>query len=131
MGRILVVDDEPFNREIFERMFESMGYDVKTAESWLAGSEMFHPGRFDLVCLDVVMPGVDGFVAAREIRGIDPTQRIVMLTGLGRDLAEERSVAHGVDVDDFIFKPFTYEGVETIVRRVMEEGARQGIPSLS
>ena len=124
MRHILVVDDEPFNCEIFEKMFRSMGFGVQTADSWLTGSKLFDPGRFDLVCLDVVMPGVDGFEVASEIKGVDPGQKVVMMTGLGRDMAEERAEVHGVDVDEFILKPFTFEGVEALINRVLGSNAK-------
>jgi DNA-binding response OmpR family regulator len=114
------VDDEPFNREIFEKMFQSMEFGVQTADSWLTGSKLFDPGRFDLVCLDVVMPGIDGFEVAREIKGVDPAQKVVMMTGLCRDMVEEHAVAYGVDADGYIFKPFTFDGVKVVLHKVLE-----------
>jgi len=88
MKNVLVVDDETLILEMLQRMFGSMGFDVYTANSWTQAAELYRTSFFDLVLLDVVMPGVCGFQAAEEIKRRNPGQKVVLITGLGREMTE-------------------------------------------
>jgi DNA-binding response OmpR family regulator len=119
MIHILVVDDEPFILEVLQRMFRSMGFDVHTADSWEQGAEVYSSSQFDLVMLDIVMPGVSGFEAAQEIKRRNPEQRVVLITGLGPEITEDNARERGVEVDDYLFKPFTYKGVKAMMDNLL------------
>ena len=102
MARILAVDDEPAIRSLLERTLGKDGHDVRCAacaEEALAA----HPERYDLVLLDVMMPGMDGFELCRIVRERTDAP-IVFLTAKA---AEEDAVfGLGVGADDYVRKPF-------------------------
>lgn len=102
--RILVVDDEEMNRELIEALLEDFGHESELAEG---GAEALAKLNldFDLVLLDVMMPGMDGFEVARHIRENPDTKDlpIIMVTGLSDREARMRAVEAGAN--DFIAKP--------------------------
>lgn len=117
--RILVVDDEPFILKVFQRFFNAMGIHAHVAESWDEGEKVYGSLNIDLVILDIVMPDVSGFEVAKKIKEQNPAQKVVLITGLGSEITEDNACEHGVDVDDYLFKPFTYNGVKTMLDSVL------------
>ncbi len=102
--RILVVDDEAPNRELLEAMLIALGHEVELAKDGFEALAMLRLG-FDLVLLDLMMPGMDGFEVAQRIRreAEDPDVPIIVVTSLsGR---EERLRAVEAGANDFIAKP--------------------------
>ena len=108
-GHALVVDDEPGIREILRFFLEAAGWSVATASNGPDGLAAFAARRPDVVLLDVMMPGMDGFEVARRLRADEGAGvPIVMLTASGAkapDLAQ-------VGVDRYFTKPF--DGSEVI-----------------
>jgi len=102
--KILLVDDDPVALEIASRAFMRSGYEVMTATDGEGALELVAAGRPDLIVLDVLLPGIDGFEVCRRIR-LDSQVPIIMLTG--RD--EEDDVMRGfrLGVDDYVTKPFS------------------------
>ena len=102
--RILVVDDEPLNRELLEALLTGLGHEVEMAPDGFAALAALKLG-FDLVLLDVMMPGMDGFEVARRIRsGADqPDIPICMVTSLTGKEGRLRAVEVGAN--DFIGRP--------------------------
>jgi class 3 adenylate cyclase/CheY-like chemotaxis protein len=103
--KILAVDDTPENLRLLEAILGPRGYHLVTAESGTAGLEAVHREQPDLVMLDVVMPGLNGYDVCRRLRD-DPATRflpIVMITASGD---QERVQALEAGADDFIAKPF-------------------------
>ena len=102
MARILAVDDEPAIRSLLERTLGKDGHDVRCA-ACADEALTAHPERYDLVLLDVMMPGMDGFELCRIVRERTDAP-IVFLTAKA---AEEDAVfGLGVGADDYIRKPF-------------------------
>ena len=117
--RILVVDDEHDIREILRILLESRGYAVTCAAN---GREALshitdHPD-FDLVILDIMMPGLSGIEACREIRKHSPAP-VLFLTA--KTLETDKAAAYGSGGDDYLGKPFSQTEllmkVESLVRR--------------
>src|SRR5687767_11719125 len=102
--KILLVDDEPDLLELVSRAFLRSGYEVLTAPDGERALELLASARPDLIVLDVLLPGIDGFEVCRRIR-LDSQVPIVMLTA--RD--EEDDVMRGfrLGVDDYVTKPFS------------------------
>ena len=87
-GRILLVDDEAYTRELYEELLRGEGYDVVAAGDGEAGLLEGMKGGFDLILLDVIMPKKDGISFLKEYKALKPTRpngKIVMLTVLGED----------------------------------------------
>lgn len=103
-SKVLLVDDDPFMLRLFEARVRTLGCDVVTARNGEEAVKMIPQKKPDLVLMDVVMPGMDGFEACMwmnrlpEMKGVP----VVLLTALGRD-AKERSFAAGAA--GFIHKP--------------------------
>jgi adenylate cyclase len=103
--KILAVDDTPENLRLLEAILGPRGYQLVTADSGTAGLEAVNREHPDLVMLDIVMPGLNGYDVCRRLRD-DPATRflpIVMITASGD---QERVQALEAGADDFIAKPF-------------------------
>ena len=121
MATILIVEDEFDIRELLEAYLTNEGYRVIAAEDGEEALERFHDGNPDLVLLDLLLPGLDGFQVCRAIRE-ESDLPVIMLTALG----SEQSELKGFDlrVDDYIAKPFSMpvllRRVEAVLRRTMK-----------
>jgi DNA-binding response OmpR family regulator len=121
--RILVVDDEPRYVRLMEANLISEGYDVTKAYDGQSAVELVADTQPDLVLLDVMMPGLDGFGACERIREFS-TIPIIMVTAKG----EEQDRVRGLDVgaDDYIVKPFSATEVLARVRAVLRRAQVTG-----
>ena len=102
--RVLVVDDKPPNIRLLEAILAPRGYDVRTALSGEAALEIIAASDIDLVLLDIVMPGMDGYEVCRRIREHTDTAYlpVVMVTASGD---EQKVKALEAGADDFLSKP--------------------------
>ncbi len=102
--RIIVVDDDARLRELLNRYLSEQGYSVRAVSDggdmnrWLARE------RYDLMVLDLMMPGEDGLSICRRLRGLGDKMPIIMLTAKGDDV--DRIVGLEVGADDYLAKPF-------------------------
>ena len=126
--RILVVDDEPDLVEAVARGLRREGYAVDTA---LDGDDALAKASwtpYDLVCLDVAMPGVDGLEVCRALRNNPPegvAPRVLMLTA--RDTLDDRVRGLDVGADDYLVKPFAFDELAARVRSLLRrDGGRSG-----
>jgi DNA-binding response OmpR family regulator len=114
--RILVVDDEPRYVRLMEANILAEGYDVIKAYDGQSAVELVAEKQPDLVLLDVMMPGLNGFAACERIR-VFSNVPIIMVTAKG----EEQDRVRGLDVgaDDYIVKPFSATELLARVRAVL------------
>lgn len=103
-ARVLVVDDQPPNIRLLEAILTPRGYDVRAASSGKEALAAIDEGDVDLVLLDIVMPGMDGYEVCREIRDRPATAYlpVVMVTASGD---EQKIKALEAGADDFLTKP--------------------------
>lgn len=110
--KVLVVDDDPFFRELLTDLLEPVGYDVWTAHDGLAGLDALYNGPFDLILTDYRMPGMTGIEMAAFIRRSDPVTPIILITGDSYTLDPEIVARAGITrvlpkplkIDDFLKK---------------------------
>jgi two-component system cell cycle response regulator len=104
-ARILVVDDVPANLRLLEARLVAEYYEVLTATSGEQALDLCESGKVDIVLLDIMMPGLDGFEVCRRIKADPETAHIpvVMITSL--DQVEDRIRGLQVGADDFLTKP--------------------------
>jgi len=121
-ARILVVEDEAAIRSGLVDVFVYHGYEVDTAADGNDGLRKALSGRFDLVLLDVMLPGVDGFEICNRIRQQDRRQPVIMLTAKSSDEDIVQGLTLGAD--DYVAKPFS---VTQLVLRVQAVLRRSGI----
>lgn len=131
--KILVVDDEPTLRETLAYNLENAGYDVITAADGPAALKSARNEAPDLVILDIMLPGMDGFEVCRILRK-EMTTPVLMLTA--RDDEIDRVVGLEVGADDYLTKPFSMREllarVKAMLRRVRlirEEIDSEGVVS--
>ena len=103
MATILVVDDAAFMRMRTSKILTEAGYDVVQAENGMDAIEKYRARRPDAVLMDINMPEMDGLTALREIKAIDPTARVAMVTALGQQQIVLEAVKSGAK--DFLVKP--------------------------
>ncbi len=105
MAKILVTDDEQKIREMIRKYAEFEGFTVEEAKDGFDAVNKADQDNFDLIVMDVMMPGLDGFSAVKEIKKKKPNIPVIMLSALG----EEYDKIHGFDlgVDDYVVKPFS------------------------
>jgi CheY-like chemotaxis protein len=120
MKRVLVVDDEPVVLEVLQRILNKIGYETEITDSGNSALQVFSQRQFDLVLLDVLMPEVNGFQIACEMRRRKPEQKIVIVTGLGADMEGENHDFPRTRIDHVLYKPFSFEKVKTIVDRALK-----------
>lgn len=117
--KIYIADDERSIREAIKTFLESSGYEVEDFENGDLLLEAFSERPADLVVLDVMMPGSNGFVVCKALRKVS-TVPIIMLTARDSDL----DYATGLDLgsDDYLIKPFSpmalVKRIEAIFRRI-------------
>ena len=133
---ILLVDDNPANRTITARLLEKAGYVVQTAHDGGEAVSAVTAGDFDLVLMDVQMPGVDGVTATERIRGWELSRgKQVPIVGLSAITAtEELQRCRRAGMDDFLTKPIRAAALFEMVAQVLgggqEEVTRRG-PTLA
>ena len=106
-GRILVVDDEPHIRRFLQAILGKQGFEVVVSSDGTAGFAQFQSDSFDLVILDLMMPGASGLEILSRIRA-EPTRSetpVIILTAKGQDTDRDAAIAGGAI--DFLTKPFS------------------------
>jgi DNA-binding response OmpR family regulator len=125
---VLVVDDEPNIREMIALNLQREGLDVIFAEDGLAAVDEARARQPDLVVLDIMMPGMDGFEVCRTIRE-ESTVPILLLSARGEEI--DRIVGLELGADDFLVKPFAMRELVARVRAMLRRSrmSGQGIPN--
>lgn len=118
--KILVVDDDANICELLKLYMEKEDYEVKTASGGAEGIIMFKAYEPDLVLLDIMMPGKDGWQVCREIREISSTP-VIMITAKGEIFDKVLGLELGAD--DFIVKPFDMKEVSARVKAVLRRSS--------
>ena len=123
--RILIVEDEPAIRTGLMDVFVFHGYDVDSAADGHTGLEKALSGTFDLILLDVMLPGRDGFDLCNRVRAVDRDQPIIMRTAKGSD--EDIIQGLSLGADDYVAKPFSVAQlvlrVQAVLRRARVSAA--------
>lgn len=125
---VLIVDDEPPLRKALRSSLTASGFDVQEARNGEEALDNVQQQAFDLVLLDINMPGISGIDACRRIRSLSPKAGIVMVTV--RDMEEDKVRALEAGADDYITKPFKLRELTARLRAVLRR-TRGSIPAES
>lgn len=118
-GKVLVVDDEDYTREIIKAIFDGEEVIIDAVEDGFKAISKIKKEKYDVLAMDIRMPGIDGVETISEIRKIDPKISIFIMTGYGNlDILEETRNKYGVY--EIISKPFDIDVLLDIVRRGIE-----------
>ncbi|HEY0527633.1 MAG TPA: response regulator transcription factor [Gemmatimonadaceae bacterium] len=121
--RVLLVEDDPGLAAIVKTGFAEQGIQVVTVATYADGKMKAVLGTFDVIVLDVMLPGGSGFDLCRELREKQVSTPILMLTA--RDTVDDRVAGLEVGADDYLTKPFAFR---ELLARVRALGRRRGAP---
>lgn len=120
---IHIIDDEPVIHDVLSQLLTSEGFDVELSSSGEEGLQK-HPGRaFDLVLLDLLMPGMDGLEVLRALKKIDPMAVIIIITAYAS--VESAIEAMKIGAYDYIQKPFKHEELLLTIKRALDHKSLQ------
>ena len=117
---ILVVDDEESNRDILSRRLTKEGYTVTVADGGKAALDMLHLEVYDLVLLDIMMPGIDGYEVLKRIKSEPALYNtpVIMVTALSDEISIKRCLEMGAA--DYIGKPFELTFLKSRIWRAIQ-----------
>ena len=118
-NKILVVDDESIGRSVIQGLLGSDGYDLQFASDGPSALEIASRSPPDLVLLDIMMPGMDGFEVTKHIRSTPSLAEIPVLLVTALDDRSSRLAGLEAGADDFITKPFDRAEMRTRIRSIL------------
>jgi DNA-binding NtrC family response regulator len=118
MSRLLVIDDDDIVRDLLDGFFREKGFDVTLAADGQAGLDLLKEEKFDLVFLDIVMPGMDGMAVLKEMSGMNISTPAIMLTALGTVKSAVDAMKLGAF--DYLTKPFVLEELLLVAERALD-----------
>jgi len=118
--RILVIDDDEIIGTLFEAALEDTGHLVKAVQNPDEGLELFKSGDYDMVFLDLIMPGMDGAAVFKQIRAINPDMPVTIVTGF----PDSDLMMSALDSGPFsvMKKPFTSSEIKTAINNYLRFG---------
>ena len=124
--KILVVDDDLRLRDLLKRYLGEQGFAVDTVPDTAAMDRQMGRVRYDLLVLDLMLPGEDGFAACRRLRAADAAIGIIMLTARGDDV--DRIAGLETGADDYLAKPFNPRELVARIQAVLRRQAPIATP---
>jgi DNA-binding response OmpR family regulator len=122
--KILIVEDEPGIALGLEDDLRLEGYDVELISDGIVASKRAREGTFDLMLLDVMLPGKDGYEVCREVRRAGVRKPIIMLTAKSQEA--EKVLGLDLGADDYVTKPFSPKELRARVRAALRGRATDG-----
>src|SRR4051794_4971025 len=120
MGSVLVVDDDANNRDLLSRRLRRLGYEVEVGHDGQHALELIEGRTFDVVLLDVMMPGLDGFEVLAILRERHPATEMPVIMATAKDDSEDVVRALGLGANDYVTKPLDFPVVAARVRTQVE-----------
>ena len=124
--KILIVEDEKKIADTLKMGLAENGYTVETAYDGNIGLKLFQSNSFNLIILDINLPGTNGYDLCKIIRSKDPHIPIIMLTAL--NALEDKVEGYDAGADDYIVKPFEFRELLLKVRALLKRTMNQQIP---
>lgn len=118
--RVLIIDDSPTVLTYLRKMFSSIGYEPLIAANAERGLEMMRTESPDLVVLDLIMPGMNGFAALRQIRRDPLVRNLPVIMMSGNEQATEQFYVMRIGADGFMKKPFSRFDVFSRIEKLLD-----------
>jgi len=115
---ILVVDDEQVILDLFTRVLGTRGHKITTAKDGYQAIEEVKKGKFDIIFLDIIMPGMNGLETYKKIKEIKANAHTIMMTGYSVEELIEQAIIEGVQ--DCLRKPFDIVEIMKVVEKVLD-----------
>ena len=125
--RVLVVEDEPKTGEYLSKGLTESGFVVDLARTGTDGLHMASEGDYDVVVLDVMLPGMDGWTVLKRLREV---KQVPILFLTARDDVEDRVKGLELGADDYLVKPFAFTELLARIRTLLRRGAAREPESL-
>ena len=130
MKKILIIEDDPAIRVGLNETFTSEGYSVTEADTGNLGFELAHKNNFDLIILDLILPGKDGIEICKDLRNDGIKTPIIMVTSRKEEI--DKILGLEIGADDYVTKPFSIREllarVKALIRRsTFEPGEIEGV----
>ncbi len=117
-GIIHIIDDEPVIHDVLAQLLTSEGYEVEISSSGEEALEKFPSQSFDVILLDLLMPGLDGIEVLRRIKRIDPLASVIIITAYGS--VESAIAAMKIGALDYVQKPFKHDDLLLVLEKALE-----------
>ena len=111
--KVLIVEDDKHTRQGLKEILEMEGYSVITAENGDAGLKLFKQEHPEFICLDIMMPKINGFDGCKAIRKLNASVPIIFISAKSEEI--DKVVGLELGADEFITKPF---GIKEVVARI-------------
>lgn len=121
MAKILIVDDEPGIRVLAKFLLEKAGHEVIEADTGEKGLQILEETGVDLIILDIMMPGMNGWEVCHEVRAHDNLKDIPIIMLSVKDTDDDLQKSFTCDADMHIAKPFKNEWLVDSVQRLLEK----------
>ena len=118
--RVLIVDDSTTVIATLRRMLEQNGYEVSEALDGEKGVELATSDPPDLIFLDIILPGINGFAALRQLRRDARTREVPVIMMSGNEQATEQFYAQRIGADDFMKKPFSRAELFSRIEKLLD-----------
>ena len=125
-AKILVVDDEPHIRELFHDALSRRGYQVATTNSGTEALALARAEDFDVIFLDIKMPGMNGVETLKGLLGLNPHATYVMITGFASSDLVDESLGSGALM--CLSKPFGIREIDDIVSSILADEREPACP---
>ncbi len=125
--RILLAEDEKHIAEGIMLNLKAEGFDILLAEDGLSAMKLYKSHSFDLIILDIMLPGMDGLEICRKIRADLGTEPVLFLTA--RNSLEDKKLGLAIGADDYITKPFDIEELILRIRSIFRRQAWLNVPN--
>ena len=127
--RVLVVEDHPINLEVATDLLQAAGLAVATAENGAQALERVRDGRFDVILMDMVMPGMDGLEATRALRQIPEARSVPIIAMTANAFVDDRRACLAAGMNDFVAKPVDPQHLyATLDRWLVASGDAEATP---
>ena len=124
MAKILLVEDNEMNRDMLSRRLQRKGFEVAMATDGRQGVEMAQAGAYDLILMDMSLPEVDGWEAARQLRAAPATKTVPIIALTAHAMAGDRDKAIEAGCDDYDTKPIELERLLGKIQALLDRNNR-------
>ena len=121
--RLLIIEDEPKIADTLKRGLSEVGYDADVAYDGIRGQQLFRNSEYDLVILDINLPGINGYQLCKEFRSTDSHIPIIMLTSLIE--LGDKIEGYEAGADDYIVKPFEFKELLLKIKVFLKRASSQ------